>query len=58
MKDFMMNFRKSVRKSGKRTFCFDDLSWQQRKQYQSNMDKNFFERLSDAYVSTIKIYFN
>ena len=45
----MMNFRKSVTKSGKKTFCYNGLSWQQRKQDKSNID-NFFERPSDAYI--------
>ena len=53
----MMNFRKSVTKSGKRTSGFDGLSWKQRKQYKSNIDKKFFERPSDAYESTVKISF-
>ena len=53
----MMNFRKIVRKSGKRTCCFHGLSWKQRKQYKSNIDKKFFERPSDAFVSTVKISF-
>ena len=53
----MMNFRKSVTKSGKRTYCFHGFSWQQRKRYESNTDKKFFERPSDAYVSTAKISF-
>ena len=35
----MMNFRKSVTKSEKRTSCFNDLSWQQRKQHKSIIDK-------------------
>ena len=47
----MMNFRK-------RTSSFHGLSWQQRKQYKSNMEKSF-ERLSHAlsHVSTVKISF-
>ena len=53
----MMNFRKSVRKSGKRTSCFHGLSWQQRKQYKGNIDKKIIERSSDAYVCAIKISF-
>ena len=53
----MMNFRKSVTKSGKRTFYFHGLSWQQRKQYKSNVDENFFQRPSDAYVSIVQISF-
>ena len=53
----MMNFRKRVAKSGKRTSCFHGLSWQQRKQYKSNTDKKYFERPSDAYVSAVKISF-
>ena len=50
----MMNFRKSVTKSGKRTFCFHGLPWQQHKQDKCNIDKNFFER---PYISTVKISF-
>ena len=42
IKDFMMNFLKSVRKSGKRTSCFHGFSWQLCKQYKCNMDKKFF----------------
>ena len=41
-KDFMMNFRESVTKSRKRTFCVHGLSWQQRKQDRNNVNKNFF----------------
>ena len=48
----MMNFRKSMRKSGKRTSSSHGFSWQQRKQYKNNTDKIFFERPSDAYVSS------
>ena len=47
-----MNFRKRVTKSGKRTSCFYGLSWQQRKQYTSNIGKKVFKRSSDTYVST------
>ena len=54
----MMNFRKNVTKSEKTTFCLHGLSWQQRKQYKSNIDKIFFERPSDGYLSTVKIRFN
>ena len=53
----MVNFRKSVTRSGKQTSCFHGLSWQPRKQYKSDIDEKFFERPSDAYVSTIKISF-
>ena len=55
IKDFMMNFRKSVTKRGKRTSCFHGLSWPQRKQYKNNVDKELSERPSDAYVSTVNI---
>ena len=53
----MMNFKKSVRMSEKRNSCFHGLLWQQRKQYKRIKDKNFFDRPSDAYVSTVKISF-
>ena len=33
------------------------MSWHKRKQYKCNKDKKIFERLSDAYVSTVKIAF-
>ena len=38
----MMNSLKSVKfgKSGKKNSCFHGLSWQQRKQYKRNIDKN------------------
>ena len=39
IKDFMMNFRKRITKSKKRTSCFYGLSWEQRKQYKGNIDK-------------------
>ena len=42
VKDFLMNFRKRVTKSGKRTAYFHGLPWQQRKQYKSNIDKKVF----------------
>ena len=39
--DFMVNFRKSVRKSGKRTSYFHDNCVQQFKQYKSYKDRTF-----------------
>ena len=41
----MINFRKGVKKSGKRTSCFYGLSWQQCKQYESNIEKIFWKTL-------------
>ena len=41
IEDFMMNFRKSITKSGNRTSHFQGLSRQQRKRYKSNIDKTF-----------------
>ena len=37
----MIEFLKSVTKSGKRNSCFHGLSWQQHKQYKCNIDKIF-----------------
>ena len=53
----MITFLKSARKSRKRNSRFHGFSWQQRKQYKRNIDKNVFERPSDAYVSIVKISF-
>ena len=53
----MMKFRKRVTKSGKRTSGKRTLSCQQRKQQKSYKEKNVFKRLSDTYVSTLKIQY-
>ena len=58
IEDFMMNLRKSVTKSGKRTSCFDGLSWQQRKQYKSNVNKNFLRDLQMHMYPLSKLYLN
>ena len=56
IKNFMMNFRKRVTKSGKKT-CFHGLSWQQRKEYKSNIDENIFYLETHMYPSS-KFHFN
>ena len=52
----MMNFIKSVRKSGKRNSCFHGLSCRQHKQYKRDIEKNFFERPSDEFLSQMHMY--
>ena len=54
----MKNFLRSVRKSGKRASSFHGLSWQQRKQYKRNIDKNILRDPQMHMYPLSKFHFN
>ena len=59
IKDFVMTFKRSVRKSAKRNSCFHGLSWQQCKQCKHNIDRKAFLRDHQMHMCPLsKFHFN